>query len=282
MRYTKTTIQYSRLANGSHEVQLHAQWEFYFIKYVVNVSAKASQDPIPFRVGQQFLKLRIERALQNGVTFDFLPDSNGPPYYSISPTTAPQHRALMDSSRVDQDGAFQPSMTSFGVQQESQSVLAQLEMFIISMNCKNAYLYLLSIEPLDMHMLMQCDFYDLRPTQLFKPNGGRVWRSERTMARRMTQQLQLLEGQATVKYKGVRWRPERKHPWVAEITISKMKRMWIGNYDTQKEAARAYDIAAITHGKKMPLNFEDSWKYLRVSTMQPHLSRGVNTQHNHQ
>jgi hypothetical protein len=282
MRYTKTTIQHSRLANGSHKVEFHAQWECYFLKYVINLSAKASQDPIPIRVVQQFSKLRIESALQNGVTFDFLPDSNGPPYYSISPTTTPQHRVVMDSSRVDQDSAFQPSMTSFGDQEESQSVVARLEMFIISINCKNVYLSLLRVEPLEMHLFMQCNFYDLRSTQLSRPNGGRVWRSERTMARRMTHQLQRLEGQATVKYKGVRWRPERKHPWVAEITLSKMKRIWIGNYDTQKEAARAYDVATITHGKKTTLNFEDSWKYFPVSTTQPHLSRGVNTQPSHQ
>ena len=274
MRYTKFTSQYSRLANGSHKVEFHAQWEFYFLKYVTNLSAKVSQDPIPFRVVQQFSKLRIERAMQNGVTFDFLPDLNGPPYYSIAPTTTPQYYVLMDSSRVDQDGAFQPSVTSFVAQQESQSVLAQLELFNISINCKNVYSTLLCVEPLDMHLLMQCDFYDLRPTQLSKPNGGRVWRTERTMARRMTQQLQRLEGQATVKYKGVRWRPERKHPWVAEIRHSKLKRIWIGNYDTQKEAARAYDVAVLTHGKKTTLNFEDSWKYLPVSTTQPHLSLG--------
>ena len=274
MRYTKFTSQYSRLANGSHKVEVNAQWECYFLKYVIHLSAKEGQDPIPLRVVQQFTKLRIERAMQNGITFEFLPGLNGPPYYSIAPTTTPQHRALMDSSRVDQYGAFQSSVTSFGVQQDSQSIIAQLELFNISTNCKKVYLHLLCVEPLDMHLLMQCDFYDLRPTQFSKPNGGRVWRSERTMARRMTQQLQLLEGQATVKYKGVRWRPERKHPWVAEIRHSKVKRMWIGNYDTQKEAARAYDVAAITHGKKTSLNFEDSWKYLPVSTTQAHLSQG--------
>ena len=273
MRYTKTTSQYSRLANGSHKVEFHAQWECYFLKYVITIStAKANQDPIPFTVFQQFTKLRIESALQNGVKFDFLPNPSGPPYYSIAPTTTSQHRVLMDSSRVDQYGAFQPSMTSFGVKQESQSVLAQLEMFNISTNCKNVYLSLLCVEPLDMHLLMQCDFYDLQSNQFWKSTCGRVWRSERTMARRVTQQLQLSQGQATVKYKGVRWRPERKHPWVAEIGLSKVKRIWIGNYETQKEAARAYDVAAITHGKKTTLNFEDSWKYLPISTTQAHLS----------
>lgn len=83
MRYTKFTSQYSRLANGSHKVEVNAQWECYFLKYVVHLSAKASQDPIPIRVVQQFTKLRIEKAMQNGITFDFLPDLNGPPYYSI-------------------------------------------------------------------------------------------------------------------------------------------------------------------------------------------------------
>lgn len=275
MRYTKATTQYSRLADGTHKVEFYAQWECYFLKYVINISAQASQDPIPLRVCHHFTKLRMQNAIQHGVKFEFLPNSNGPPYYSIAPTTTPQHRMLMDSCRVDQYGAFQPSIKSFGVQQESpESVLAQLELFNISINCKRVYFSLLCVEQFDMNLLVQCDLYNLRSTQFSKPNCGRVWRSERTMTRRMAHELQRLEGRAPIKYKGVRWRPERKHPWVAEISLTKMKRVWIGNYDTQKEAAQAYDLVAISHGKKTTLNFEDSWKYLPTPMAQPHLSLG--------
>jgi hypothetical protein len=90
------------------------------------------------------------------------------------------------------------------------------------------------------------------------------------MIRTMTRELEQLIGGVIPHYKGVHWRPERKHPWVAEIKISKRKtkgKMWIGNYDTPEEAARAHDVVAIQYGMLAPLNFEDSCKHVPNSTM---------------
>jgi hypothetical protein len=102
------------------------------------------------------------------------------------------------------------------------------------------------------------------------PNCGRVWGLERTMTRTLTRELEQLIGGVIPRYKGVRWRPERKHPWVAEINIFEnktKKKMWIGNFATPKEAARAYDVAVIRYKKQTTLNFEDSCKHLSNSTM---------------
>ena len=90
------------------------------------------------------------------------------------------------------------------------------------------------------------------------------------MTQTMTRELEQLIGAVIPRYKGVRWRPERKHPWVAEIKISvkkTKKKMWIGNFDTAEEAARAYDVAVIQYKKKTTLNFEDSSKHVSNSTM---------------
>jgi hypothetical protein len=90
------------------------------------------------------------------------------------------------------------------------------------------------------------------------------------MTRTMTRELEQLIGGVIPRYKGVRWRPKRKHPWVAEIKISEKKtkkKMWIGNFATPEEAARAYDVVVIQYKKQTTLNFEESCKHLPNSTM---------------
>jgi len=54
-------------------------------------------------------------------------------------------------------------------------------------------------------------------------------------------------------YKGVHWMP--KQGWGARITVEN-RRLWLGAYETEEEAARAYDKAAlIHHGEFARLNF---------------------------
>jgi hypothetical protein len=90
------------------------------------------------------------------------------------------------------------------------------------------------------------------------------------MTRKLAQELEQLRGAATKQYTGVRWRPERKHPWIAEIKLpNKRKKMWIGNFDTPEEAARAYDAAAIVHGKETTVNFPSSRRQHVVDSEPP-------------
>ena len=50
--------------------------------------------------------------------------------------------------------------------------------------------------------------------------------------------------------------------------------MWIGNFDTPEEAARAYDVTVMGYGKQTTLNFEDSCKHVSNSTMRSIMSSG--------
>lgn len=110
-------------------------------------------------------------------------------------------------------------------------------------------------------LFLHIDLYDLRATQFVNGKCGRAWIYERTMTQKMMQELEELISGPKTHYKGVCWWPKRKHPWIAELKISKKKKMWISAFCTQEDAARAYDVVAIAHGKQTTLNFQlDSYQ----------------------
>nr|PNR40798.1 hypothetical protein PHYPA_018201 [Physcomitrium patens] len=68
---------------------------------------------------------------------------------------------------------------------------------------------------------------------------------------------------AVPEYRGVRYR-DGLGKYVSEIRPTKsLKKIWLGTYDTAREAARAFDIGNLCCKKNLPLNFEDSPRLLR-------------------
>ena len=60
--------------------------------------------------------------------------------------------------------------------------------------------------------------------------------------------------QTISKYKGVSWRNNRNH-WISYITVNN-RRLYLGSFDKEENAAKAYDTAAKKHfGEFAVLNF---------------------------
>lgn len=69
-------------------------------------------------------------------------------------------------------------------------------------------------------------------------------------------------------YKGVYW-DKSKNTWAAEIRINK-KKTYLGRFKNEKDAAIAYDLAAIKHfGEFACLNFDDS--YENIEKLKAHI-----------
>ena len=269
MELTNATRQITRPENGSHKIEIHAQWNDYVMRtsfFLVPHMVKHSSFPMFIN---QFVTYKREINIETRVFISYLSDSSTSPYYSFTSTTTPQHRLVLDSSILNPCDFLEPPIQFFG-SEPSQSIVTFRNFYKVYSNFVFKYLSSLILQQGEhISFYLQTDYYDIRATQFSKVKCGRVWRLERTMTRVMTRELEQLIGGVIPRYKGVRWRLERKHPWVAEIKVSRKTktRMWLGNYETVEEAARAYDVAAIQFGKQTTLNFEDSCKHISNSTM---------------
>ena len=277
MEVTNATRTCSKLKNGVVQVLTHGQLDFYFFKVVLLLApTNATMTTFDYSL---FLDLILHNYRDTGFKFQMLSNPSGEPYYKLAPASSPQHRVHMDSGMFRKRGKFEALHDSFGGKLELDSLIVERGFFFFSSNLTKTYVtWLHETQEEDMQVLFQCDLFDLRPTQFLKARCRRAWVNERTMTRKMARKLTQLVGEPMKRYKGVRWRPERKHPWIAEIKLSKAsKKTWIGNFDTPEEAARAYDLAAIHHKLRTPLNFMDSLEYVSRPTMSSTMFTRIDT-----
>jgi hypothetical protein len=153
--------------------------------------------------------------------------------------TTPQHCLVLDSNTLTPFDFHESPLQSFGPEPSQSLEYFRNKHKILSKFVFNYLSSLILQQGEHISFYVQIDFYDLRATQFSKSKWGRVWRLERTMTRVMTRELEHLIGGVIPRYKGVRWRPERRHPWVVESKIPRKAKtkMWLGNYDTPEEVA---------------------------------------------
>ena len=243
------SVSYARLENGTCKYETRGTIDHYSYRRVTLLVPKGEVD-ITVEDGQRFLNLvkmkyleagcRINASTTSNVGGGLLMNCKSPP-----PTSNPQHRILIDSTTFDECGSFKPLVTSYVMNPDPASLL-QTELFLLYTNYTKSYqIWLHDASRVKMQLIVRWELYDLRSTQFLQQKPTRSWVVERTMTRRMAKKLEQSTGTSTApRHKGVRWRPERKHPWVAELKLPKRKKMWIGNFDTPEEAAQAYIEAA--------------------------------------
>jgi hypothetical protein len=241
------SVSYARLEDGTCKYETRGTIDHYSYRRVTLLVPKGEVG-IAVEDGQQFLNLVKMKYLEAGCRINASPNVGLLNCKSPPPTSNPQHRILIDSSTFDECGSFKPLVTNYVVKPDPASLL-QTELFLLSTNYTKSYkIWLNDASRVKMQLVVRWEIYDLRSTQFLQQKPTRSWVVERTMTRRMAKKMEQLTGTSTtVRYKGVRWRPERKHPWVAEVKLPKRKKLWIGNFDTPEEAAQAYIEAAKCH-----------------------------------
>ena len=267
MDYDKVTVHVSPAGEeGCHEFVTSGQVGHYGFRDVIRLVAttKSGSDFLSADVAEHFLvNLRNTIIASLGCNITRYASENDLPYYQIAKSSKPQHRILLDSCRYDQQQKLAPVVKSFGRKKnlEASNSLMQKILHYASSEFTlafGAWKGEFDDGILDIRLHVQSDLYDIRTTQFVKQNRRRAWAFERTITRKMEQDLAQRVRGPLKRYKGVRWRPERKHPWVAEIKLSEKRKLWIGDFDTPEEAAQAFDVAVISHKKKTALNFKDS------------------------
>jgi hypothetical protein len=79
-------------------------------------------------------------------------------------------------------GLFEPLLKSFGVKKQKQgSLLVQKQINFLSTNYTKAYMSWLSVQRLDMQVIVQCALFDLRSNEFEKLRQGRAWEIEQTI-----------------------------------------------------------------------------------------------------
>lgn len=254
--------------NKSFKIQCHGQGGGYLYVASVCLQPKSNQYHMSPIIGQRFMNMLSEsyKEILNIYSEPRVSNTSHPLDYNIAPTTKPEHRVILNSSTFHSHGAFEPSLRSSSTMQEAHLLLLHKESHFISLRDTNAYTSWLSANEFELQVICESNFYDFCKIQDLKPKCGRAWAFERTAIRKLARELEKLKGESKKRFKGVRWRPERKHPWVAEFKLSR-KKIWIGDFDSPEEAAQAYNAFFIRHQQQKSQNFDESSLHVPKSTI---------------
>lgn len=248
--------------NAVHEIHMECQSGFFFLRCKVSFVPNITSPYVNHDNGMRFLHMWVDVHKEAGiqVTLTKLLEDK-----TIVSSLFPTHRIGYDTFKQLSQGMVEPIFQSHEVKEHTEMRIiyaightcAKLTtMALTSWRCKY---------DLDVQLVVQVELYDLRATKFSLKNDKKAWAIERTLARKMARDQQIRAGFREKRYKGVRWRPERKHPWVAELKLPQAKKMWIGNFDTPQEAAQAYiNVATIYEQQKSKVNLNDDFMFLRM------------------
>lgn len=249
--------------NAVHEIHVECQSGFFFLRSRISFVPNVTSPYVDHDNGLRFLHMVVDVHKEAGiqVILTKLPEDK-----NIVSNLFPTHRIGYDTFKQPSEGVVEPIFQSPEMKEHTEMRI----IYAIGHTCAKMTTVALTSwrckYNLDVQLVVQLELYDLRATKFSLKNDKKAWAIERTLTRKMVRDQQLRAGIHEKRYKGVRWRPERKHPWVAELKLPKAKKMWIGNFDTPQEAAQAYvNVAAIYQQNKSKVNLNDNFMLLRMS-----------------
>lgn len=273
MEFGATNFQHNK-DKGSYEIHLKSQAGCFLmvgkVSFVTNIATISIGHDYRLQI------LHVHKMICNlaGITptYQTLED------YRFDIDELPQHRLLYDTFKQASIG---PTFESFGRQAKGHQIdtrfVQPIGARVVLGTLKTLALWRNTYKSDSMQIVVQIDFFDLRPSESLQGHNKRTWVIERTIARKMAREQQIRAGIYEKRYKGVRWRPERKHPWVAEIKFPKSrKKMWIGDYNTAEEAAEAYNAISFIHrDDQLNLDVCDAHRFV----LESHTTRRVKDKH---
>lgn len=273
LEFGVTNFQHNK-DKGSYEIHVKSQAGCFLMVCKISLVTNVAIISIAHNYRLQLLHVHKKICDLEGIisTYQTLED------YKFDTYELPQHRLLYDTCNQASIG---PTFESFGRHANLHKIGTRYFQSIggrVVSGTLEALAFWRNTYKLDsMQIIVQIDFFDLRPSESLQGHNKRTWAIERTIARKMAREQHMRVGIYEKRYKGVRWRPERKHPWVAEIKLPKSrKKMWIGNYKTAKEAVEAYNAIAFIHrDDQLNLNVCDAHRF----ALESHTTRCVEDKH---
>jgi hypothetical protein len=114
MKFTNATRQASRLEDGSHKIDLYAQWNNYFFKSTFVLVSHMLKLSIFSMFLNQFHAFKVKIITKSTPSTSYLLNPNAPPYYNVTSTTTPQHRLVLDSNILTPFDFHESPLQSFG------------------------------------------------------------------------------------------------------------------------------------------------------------------------
>lgn len=228
--FRNSSYSCSTLENGIYKIECSLQLNdtYQIVQNVAWITSKDSQDPVRPNVGTHLLSVILKTFLGLGSRVFMSSTKNGQSHEKLDLSSLkPRHTTMYTSVTYERCGSFGPFIKPFSTNPKFEQSILQRHSCLLSTMLTDAFGAWKHATNVDVHMIVQSNIFDLEGTRFLTQDTPRQWVIQRTVTRQMAQDLERQLCGPIKRCKGMCWRPERKHPWVVEIKLSKGKKTWI-------------------------------------------------------